>query len=66
MNELLVVFVGLAIMMYIFLVLGTARLAILKGLNSVILFVIALTVEMKSPPEIISYNAGTDETEEIR
>lgn len=30
-----------------------------------ILFVIALTVEIKSPPEIISYSAGVDETEEI-
>ncbi len=34
MNDLLVVFVGLAIILYIFLVLGTARLAILKGMNS--------------------------------
>lgn len=42
MSELLVVFVGLAIILYIFLVLGTARLAILKGLNSIILFTIAL------------------------
>ena len=30
-----------------------------------ILFVIALTIEVKRPPEIISYNAGVDETEDI-
>jgi MFS family permease len=35
MNDLLVVFVGLAIILYIFLVLGTARLAIQKGMNSI-------------------------------
>ena len=34
-------------------------------LIGLILFVIALTVEVKRPPEIISYNAGVDETEEI-
>ncbi len=35
MNDLLVVFVGLAIILYIFFVLGTARLAIQKGMNSI-------------------------------
>lgn len=35
MNDLLVVFVGLAIILYIFLVLGTARLAIQKSMNSI-------------------------------
>ncbi len=35
MNDLIVVFIGLAIILYIFLVLGTARLAIQKGLKSV-------------------------------
>jgi len=35
MNDLLVVFVGLSIILYIFLVLGTARLSIQKGLNSI-------------------------------
>ncbi len=35
MGDLVVVFVGLAIILYIFLVLATARLAIQKGLNSI-------------------------------
>lgn len=35
MNDLLVVFVGLAIILYIFLVLGTARLAIQKSMNAI-------------------------------
>ncbi len=35
MNDLLVVFVGLAMILYIFFVLGTARLAIQKGLSAI-------------------------------
>ncbi|MCB9209723.1 MAG: MFS transporter [Ignavibacteriales bacterium] len=37
MSDLLVVFIGLAIILYIFLVLGTARLGIQKSLNSLAL-----------------------------
>ena len=42
MSELLIVFLGFAIILFIFLVLGTARLAILKELNSIVLFSIAV------------------------
>ncbi len=41
MNDLLVVFVGLSIILYIFLVLGTARLAIEKKINSIALTLLA-------------------------
>ncbi|MCB9207555.1 MAG: MFS transporter [Ignavibacteriales bacterium] len=41
MNDLLVVIIGLSIILYIFLVLGTARLAIQKNLNSILLSAIA-------------------------
>lgn len=44
MNDLIVVFIGLAIILYIFLVLGTARLAIQKGLKSVALTAISIFV----------------------
>ncbi|PID61987.1 MAG: MFS transporter [Ignavibacteriae bacterium] len=42
MNDLIIVFVGLALILYIFFVLGTARLAIQKNLNSVLLTLAAL------------------------
>jgi len=49
MSDLIVVFVGLAIILYIFLVLGTARLAIQKelsaiGFTSLTIFVTVLTI----------------------
>ncbi|MFC4994067.1 vWA domain-containing protein [Rubritalea tangerina] len=34
-------------------------------LIGLILFIVALTVEVKNPPEIISYSAGVEDTEEI-
>lgn len=48
MNDLIVVFVGLAIILYIFLVLGSARLAIQKGLNSISLTFLSLLVTIAS------------------
>jgi POT family proton-dependent oligopeptide transporter len=42
MNDLLIVFIGLAIMFYIFFVLGTARTAIKKGLNGLLWFLYSL------------------------
>ncbi|MBN1299671.1 MAG: MFS transporter [Melioribacteraceae bacterium] len=42
MNDLLVVFIGLAVIAYIFFVLGTTRIAITKGLNAVMWFVFSL------------------------
>ena len=42
MSDLLIVFIGLAIMFYIFFVLGTARTAIGKGLNGFLWFLFSL------------------------
>ena len=42
MNDLLIVFIGLALMFYIFFVLGTARTAIGKGLNGLLWFLFSL------------------------
>lgn len=50
MDDLLIVFIGLAIIAYIFLVLGTARLAIQKKLNSIV-----LTLSSAIIPIIIIY-----------
>ena len=63
MNDLLVVFVGLAIILYIFLILGSARLAIQKGLNSVAitslsLFVTVLIIIMYVNMDISPYIFG--------
>ena len=44
MNDLLIVFIGLAIMFYIFFVLGTARTAIQKGLNGLLWFLFSLVL----------------------
>jgi proton-dependent oligopeptide transporter, POT family len=44
MNDLLIVFIGLAIMLYIFFVLGTARTAIGKGLNGLPWFLFSLVL----------------------
>ena len=44
MNDLLVVFVGLALILYIFLTLASARTAIQKGLNGIGLTVLTLLV----------------------
>ncbi|MFH1197318.1 MAG: MFS transporter [bacterium] len=44
MNELLVVFIGLALVLYIFFVLGTARLSIQKGLNGIVWTLLALVL----------------------
>lgn len=38
MNDLLVVFIGLAVILYIFFVLGTTRIAVLRGGNSILWF----------------------------
>ena len=48
MNDLLVVFVGLAIILYIFLILGSARLAIQKGLNSIAITSLSILVTILS------------------
>ena len=42
MNDLLIVFIGLAIIAYIFFVLGTSRTAILKGQNGILWFLFSL------------------------
>jgi len=42
MSDLLVVFVGLAVILYIFFVLGSARLAIQKGLSGILLTSLSL------------------------
>ncbi|MCU0364666.1 MAG: MFS transporter [Ignavibacteriaceae bacterium] len=44
MSDLLIVFIGLAIMFYIFFVLGTSRTAINKGLNGTLWFLFSLTL----------------------
>ena len=44
MNDLLIVFIGLAIIFYIFFVLGTARIAIQKGLNGLLWFLLSLVL----------------------
>ena len=44
MNDLLIVFIGLAIMFYIFFVLGTSRTAIKKGLNGSLWFLFSITL----------------------
>jgi len=42
MNDLLIVFIGLALILYLFLVLGTARTAVLKGRNGILWLVFAI------------------------
>jgi MFS family permease len=42
MSDLLIVFIGLAIIFYIFFVLGTSRTAIIKGLNGLLWFLFSL------------------------
>ena len=42
MNDLLIVFIGLGIMLYIFFILGTSRNAIIKGFNGVLWFLFSL------------------------
>jgi MFS family permease len=44
MNDLLIVFIGLGIMLYIFFVLGTARNAIIKGFNGVLWFFFSIII----------------------
>lgn len=44
MSDLLIVFIGLAIMFYIFFVLGTSRTAIKKGLNGTLWFLFSITL----------------------
>src|SRR4030066_1992314 len=44
MSDLLIVFIGLAIMFYIFFVLGTSRIAIKKGLNGSLWFLFSITL----------------------
>jgi len=42
MSDLLIVFIGLALIFYIFFVLGTSRTAIQKGLNGILWFLLSL------------------------
>ena len=42
MNDLLIVFIGLSIILYIFFVLGTSRTAIKKGFNGIIWFLFSI------------------------
>ena len=42
MNDLLIVFIGLALILYLFLVLGTARTAVLKGRNGILWLIFAV------------------------
>ena len=42
MNDLLIVFIGLALILYLFLVLGTARTAVLKGRNGILWLIFAI------------------------
>ena len=44
MNDLLIVFIGLALILFIFFTLGTARLAIQKSLNGLGLTLLSLFV----------------------
>jgi len=44
MSDLLIVFIGLALMLYIFFVLATARTAIEKGLNGLLWFFLSLII----------------------
>ncbi len=44
MSDLLVVFIGLAVIGYIFFVLGTTRSAILKGYNSILWFLLSIII----------------------
>ncbi|MBI9072820.1 MAG: MFS transporter [Melioribacteraceae bacterium] len=53
MNDLLIVFIGLALILYIFLVLGTARIAILKGQNAVLMFLFSLVLPIISFPMVL-------------
>jgi MFS family permease len=42
MSDLLIVFIGLALILYIFFVLGTSRTAIIKGYNGILWFLFSL------------------------
>jgi POT family proton-dependent oligopeptide transporter len=44
MSDLIIVFIGLGVILYFFLVLGTGRVAIQKGLNGVIWFLVSLVL----------------------
>ncbi len=56
MSDLFVVLVGLSIILYIFLVLATARLAIQKNLNSILLTIVASVL----PIAVIYFYANQD------
>ena len=44
MSDLIIVFIGLGVILYFFFVLGTGRVAIQKGLNGVIWFLVSLVL----------------------
>ena len=60
MNDLLIVFIGLSIILYIFFVLGTSRTAIKKGFNALLWFIFSIllppfafiTVLLVTPKEL--------------
>ncbi len=54
MDDLLVVFIGLALILYIFLVLATARLSIQKGLNAIGYFLLSLVLPFISFPLVLA------------
>jgi MFS family permease len=58
MNDLLIVFIGLAIIFYIFFLLGTSRTAILKGQNGILWFLFSLVLPPIAFLLILTKNKG--------
>jgi len=63
MNDLLIVFIGLGIMLYIFFVLGTSRNAIKKGLNGVLWFLFSIILPPIAFIAVLFINSGNGKEE---
>lgn len=57
MNDLIIVFIGLAIILYIFFVLGSAWLAIKKGKNAILWFIFSLILPVITFPLLLLADA---------
>lgn len=64
MNDLLIVFIGLALILYIFFILGTSRTAIKKGLNGILWFLFSLIIPPFAFIAVLLVNKKDDKTEE--
>ena len=63
MNDLLIVFIGLSIILYIFFVLGTSRTAIKKGFNGVLWLLFSIVLPPFSFITVLLVNPKDDKTD---